>query len=79
MIESWRVGYGCDASSPPDAPPGATIATTAATAKHRADDGPRTESSSILKTHVPAKAHTTILARRVQVLRRSLPPASPCS
>ena len=32
MIESWRVGYGCEASSPPEAPPGATIATTAATA-----------------------------------------------
>ena len=33
MIDSWRVGYGLDVSSPPDAPPGATIATTAATAK----------------------------------------------
>jgi hypothetical protein len=33
IIDSWRVGYGCDASSPADAPPGATIATMAATAK----------------------------------------------
>ena len=34
MIEICRVGYGCDASSPPDAPPGATIATTAAIASN---------------------------------------------
>ena len=34
MIETCRVGYGCDASSPPDAPPGATIATSAATASN---------------------------------------------
>ena len=32
MIDSWRVGNGLDASSPPDAPPGTTIAATAATA-----------------------------------------------
>ena len=32
MIETCRVGYGCDASSAPDVPPGRRIATSAATA-----------------------------------------------
>src|SRR4051794_35081565 len=31
MISTWRVGYGCEASSPPDSP-GSTTATIAATA-----------------------------------------------
>src|SRR4051794_19511412 len=32
MIESWRVGYGLEGSSPPQAPAGATTATKAAIA-----------------------------------------------
>src|SRR4051812_46821980 len=49
MIEIWRVGYGREASSPPDAPPGAMIATSAATPSA----APMSARVPTLKAHYP--------------------------
>ena len=76
MIESWRVGYGLDASSPPDAPPGATIATTAATA----NTAPITarEPSPAHRSQVPTNGPRNYPCPPCPGLSSSLPPALPC-
>src|SRR4051794_11293319 len=66
MIDSWRAGNGLEASSPPDAPPGAAIATTATAAKA----APISTLEPILSSQVPRNGRATILARRAQVLHR---------
>jgi peptidyl-prolyl cis-trans isomerase B (cyclophilin B) len=74
MIDSCRVGYGREASSPPDAPPGATIATTAATKNPPPIAARGPSLPLILETSYPGKAsHLSLPA-----VSRSLTVAAAC-